>query len=455
MSQRVWVQVVAAEFWRQCRSYSRISSLCARVQTAIARGMNAPTADTRRLAVDVLHHALSTRTAPEFIALSQFGGGALAENDARFVRAQLLTALRHLGQIDAMIAQYLDKPLPPTKAWVQCALRVGAAQLHFGGVPPHAAVHATVEAVKRSKFKALAGMVNAVLKKIAQHSPIPDAATNIPAWLNAKLTTQYGAAMTAQMARVAAVQPAYDMQGIAGTVEDATRLNAHVLRVNGYEMLMQMLAQHPQSFVQDIAASYPVAMLGDVRGKRVLEIGAAPGGKTMQLLMAGANVTALDRSATRMQRLQENLDTRGLTAECVVADAFTYTPSQAPDIVVLDAPCSATGTWRKHPEVLHLVDEKTITDLADIQARLLAHTWGWLTPGGRLLYIVCSLHEEEGEAQLAAFLTAHADARISAPETADIHAPALRADGSLRTHLAMMDDVGGMDGFFAVILEKV
>lgn len=424
------------------------------MQTAISLNpMQKPAPDTRTLATHVLHHALTKKTAPEFIALAQFGGADMAENDARFVRAQVLTALRHIGQLDAMLARYIDKPLPPAKAWVHCALRIGLAQVKFDTVPAHAGVHATVEAVKRSKFKALSGMVNAVLKKAAADTEIPDATTNLPAWLTQKLQRHYGEDVTARMAGIAAVQPAYDVQ-VAGDIAGADRLNAHSVRVQNYDALMHVLKANPQSFVQDIAASYPVLMLGDIRSKNVIEIGAAPGGKTMQLLQAGANVIALDRSAARMQRLNENLDARGLQAECIVTDALAYTPHIAPDIVVLDAPCSATGTWRKHPEVVHLVEEKTIIELAEIQARLMAHAWGWLPPGGRLLYIVCSLQEEEGEGQLSHFMATHGDARLVNVESAEIYPQALRADGTLRTHLGMMEEKGGMDGFFAALLQK-
>lgn len=415
--------------------------------------MQKPAPDTRTLAIDVLHHALTKKTAPEFIALSLFDGESVSENDARFVRAQVLTALRHLGQLDAMLARYIDKPLPPAKAWVHCALRIGLAQVKFDTVPAHAGVHATVEAVKRSKFKALSGMVNAVLKKAVADTNIPDAATNVPAWLNAKLQRHYGDDVTMRMAHIAAVQPAYDVQ-VSGEVAGADRLNKHSVRVHSYDELMQLLKSNAQAFVQDIAASYPVLMLGDIRGKRIVEIGAAPGGKTMQMLQAGAHVTALDRSATRMQRLKENLDVRGLAAECIVTDAMHYTPESAPDIVVLDAPCSATGTWRKHPEVVHLVEEKAIAELAEIQARLMAQAWSWLMPGGRLLYIVCSLQEEEGETQLSQFMATHSDARLMPIEHSEIHPQALRADGTLRTHLGMLSEKGGMDGFFAALLQK-
>ncbi len=411
---------------------------------------------TRKIAADVLHHALSTRTAPEFIAVSQFGGASMRDDDARFVRSMVLSAFRHLGQIDAVITRYLEKPLSPSKAWVMCALRIGIVQLYFHDVPAHAAVNTTVEALKHTKFKALSGLSNAVLKKIAQQKPeLPEATINIPGWMYARWQAHYGAEITRAMAQMASVEPPYDVYG--ADVKNAApmlQLNAHTLRCNNSEALHALLGDQPHCFVQDIAASYPVSMLGNIAHKHVLDSGAAPGGKTMQLLMQGAQVTALDRSEKRMARLKENLAARGLHASCIVADALAFTPQTPPDIVLLDAPCSATGTWRKHPEVLHLLREETVQELAVVQKALLDQAWSWLRSGGLLAYSVCSLQPEEGEDQLSAFLARHADARIYSPDTTHLYMPAIQPDGTLRTHLAMMAEQGGMDGFFAVVFEK-
>lgn len=412
---------------------------------------------TRALAISVLHHALSTHTPPEFIALSQFGTPPAHDNDVRFIRSMVLSSFRHLSQIDNLLSHYITKPLPASKAWVQCAFRVGVVQMYFHDVPAHAAVNSTVEAVKQSKYKALSGMVNAVLKRVASDKPALGAAIhNVPTWLRESLMQTYGEVTIHEMAEIATGAPTYDVFAASPLAElPATSLNEATLRCSTSETAQAYMIAQPNSFVQDIAASYPVAMLGDIAGKHVLEIGAAPGGKTMQMLLTGAQVTALDRSEKRMVRLKENLEQRSLNARCIVADAMHYTPETPPDIVLLDAPCSATGTWRKHPEVLHLLCPETIQELAHIQRDLMDRAWGWLSVGGILAYSVCSLQPEEGESQLAAFLSRHNNARIMQPDTRLVHPQALSQDGSIRTHLAMLKEHGGMDGFFAVALEKI
>lgn len=174
----------------------------------------------------------------------------------------------------------------------------------------------------------------------------------------------------------------------------------------------------------------------------------------MQLLAKGAVVTALDRSKTRMQRLQENLQHRNLSADCIVLDARRYTPDTPPDIIVLDAPCSATGTWRKHPEVLHLLEEKALDKLVQLQRELIEHAFALLPVGGKLLYCVCSIHPDEGEKQLEWAKQHLVNMRIGVADNRNIIEGALCENGALRTHMGMLADKGGMDGFYAVIFEK-
>jgi 16S rRNA (cytosine967-C5)-methyltransferase len=197
-------------------------------------------------------------------------------------------------------------------------------------------------------------------------------------------------------------------------------------------------------------------MLGDIAGQQVLEIGAAPGGKTAQLCHAGANVTALDRSQSRAERLQLNMQRLRFNLQIIIADILQFQPPQSYDIVVLDAPCSASGTWRRHPEVVYLIAPDDIAELAALQAQILDHVWPHLRVGGVLLYIVCSLEPEEGEQQYLQFLQKHPDARIRPATASDLlPSEALHADGYLRTNPVIMAEIGGMDGFFAVMLEKI
>jgi 16S rRNA (cytosine967-C5)-methyltransferase len=422
---------------------------------------------SRLLAIDWLHTAISTHRAPEFVKLDSRAYANSDDAAKQFAHAMVLIAFRHLGQINSVIGGFVKKPLPPSKQWVQAALIIGAVQILCTDTPAHAAVNETVQAVKKSKYAALSGMVNATLKNIAKQQPqLPDAALNIPQWLRPILAKQYDKKTLAAMAQIASHRPGYDVNTSLSTQSASFdnpaihALNKRHIRISDEGILQPLLQQDAMLFVQDIAASYPVAMLGDIAQKHVLEIGAAPGGKTMQLLAKGAQVAALDRSRIRAKRLAENLDTRGLSAEIIVQDALEYTPPTPPDIVVLDAPCSATGTWRKHPEVLHLLTQKQLDELVILQRSLITQAVGWLAPKGQLLYCVCSLNEAEAEAQLAWALKTHKSMKIVPANAPEILPQAITENGCLRTHIAMLKDLdgaentGGMDGFFAVLLEK-
>lgn len=393
---------------------------------AVKIGQSERMVSTRTLAISMLDEALRLHRPPETMHLP----GSLADSDVRFVRAMVLNTLRHVGQIDVLLARQMEKPLAPSKHWLLCALRLGVAQLICMQIAPHAAIGETVQAVRESKHKALAGLVNAVLHNIAPESALPAVETNLPQWLWARWGEWYGKPRTAQYCALASVQPPIDILYRDGT-QKRVSADTEVTKLDGYDAGSWM--------VQDAAASQCVQLLPeDLRGKTVLEIGAAPGGKTAQLCWRGAEVTALDRSAKRMERLQENMQRLQLNPTCVVADALEYTPDKQFDIVVLDAPCSATGTWRRHPEVVHLLTPPQLDELVGLQKNILARAWQWVKPGGQLLYMVCSLEQEEGEAQIAQFLQEYKNA---SPQGA-----------ALRTHPADRAEDGGMDGFYAALL---
>lgn len=399
------------------------------------------------------------RTVDEALANAPLVG---AEADQKFARALVLTTLRHLGQIDTLLARYLDKPLPEKRRTVMHALRLGAVQLLLMETPPHAAINETVALLKQGKDAGLAGLVNAVLQKIARDMPpLPATKYNVPDTVRKRWGKRYGNAAVDAIAAVAATRPPLDisLQSPVFSLQleglGATRLDAQTLRLPPEHPPVEALPGYADGafFVQDVAASYPARLLGDVRGLRVLDLCAAPGGKTAQLARAGAQVTALDRSPARLATLAENMARLKLSVEVVAADALTWEPAAPFDAVLLDAPCSATGTWRRHSEVIHLASEGDIQELAELQRALLTRAWGWVKPGGKLVYCVCSLEREEGEDQAAWFAESHVDAQLSPATVAtEIIAPAISPEGYLRTRPDLMD--GGMDGFFAVCWEK-
>ena len=417
--------------------------------------MATPHAPSARLqAAQLLQHVLRERaTLDEALAARTLQG---SDADMRYTMLLLLTVLRHLGQIDALLTQYVSKPLPEKRGIAKQALRLGVVQLLLLETPAHAAVNETVQLVKQSKDAGLSGLVNAVLQRIVRERPaLPDAAANLPEWLRLRWSAHYSAEAAAAIAAVAADRPPLDLQ----TTQDfaqGTRLDAHTWRLPpGHETVSELEGYgEGRFFVQDVAASYPVRLLGAVQGLCALDIGAAPGGKTAQLARAGATVTALDKSAARLETLKENMARLQLNVRSEAADMLAWEPSGKYDIVLLDAPCSATGTWRRHPEVLAVTTQHDITELARQQRAMLGRAWGWVKPGGRLLYCTCSLEPEEGEQQAQWFAKNHADAALEPAAGEGIVPQALTTEGWLRTRPDLLADAGGMDGFFAAIFRK-
>ena len=408
----------------------------------------------RAQALSLLAHVLAERlTLDEALARAPLAG---PEADQRFAMLLVRTSLQHLGQLDAVIARYVEKPLPAKRMAVMNALRLGAAQLLCLNTPAHAAVNETVTLVKKGKDAALSGLVNAVLQKIGREMPaLPEPITNLPTWVRTRWEKQYGMQATAQIAQIASVRAPLDVVS-AAVMDGAVRLDAQVQRFVGEHPPVEQLAGYAEGafYVQDVAASYPARLLGDVRGKQVLDVCAAPGGKAAQLARAGAKVTALDRSAHRVARLKENMARLKCEVEMVVADALEWQPSSLYDAILLDAPCTASGTWRRHPEVVHLLAPEDIREMAALQRALLARAWQWLKPEGKLVYCVCSLEPEEGEAQAAWFMSQMKDAVQVPLANADIPAHAITAEGYLRTRPDMLAEQGGMDGFFAAGFTK-
>jgi 16S rRNA (cytosine967-C5)-methyltransferase len=426
----------------------------------------------RRIAADILDGVLRRKIALD----EQLSGKAahpglatLADRDRALMRRLTATVLRRLGTLRHLLGGFLDKGFPPDAPRVETILLIGAAQILWLEVPDHAAVDLSVRLAQANRRAArYAGLINAVLRRVTQSrdgAPPDGAARDTPKWLMARWTKRYGAETARAIAQANGHEPALDLTVKYDAESWAERLRGRVLPTGTLRTLAQGAISLLPGFnegawwVQDAAASLPARLFGDVRDKAIADLCAAPGGKTAQLAFAGARVSAVDRSAVRLARLRENLTRLALTAEAVAADALEWQGGPF-DGVLLDAPCSSTGTIRRHPDVPWLKSEADITVLTSLQQRLLDRAVELLKPGGMLVYCVCSLEPEEAEDQIAALLARDprvARAPVAAQELAG-HGEFLNAEGDLRTLPPQLPDAdprwGGVDGFYAARLVK-
>ncbi len=371
-------------------------------------------------------------------------------------RAQRLASavLRQAEPIDRMLGAHLHKE-PPLA--VLNILRLAVTELAEGGAA-HGVVNSAVELARRDKTtQGLAGLVNAVLRKFTPPVVIAGPVQRLPGWLRSAVVARYGKVAVGRMEEVQAGTPPVDLTLRAGVALDsipgADVLPTGSLRMAAGGQISALPGFAAGAFwVQDAAAALAARLLGDVRGLSVLDLCAAPGGKTLQLADGGAQVTALDISGPRLVRLQENLARTGLSARIVTADALQWEPGDKFDAVLLDAPCSATGTIRRHPDLPFLRQPTDIPGLVALQAQLLDRALGWLKPGGRLVYCTCSLLQDEGEAQVAAALARHPGLVLTRPEVAGIE-PAWMGERGLRLRPDYWAERGGMDGFYMACLQ--
>ena len=398
---------------------------------------------------------------------SQPAFAALAGRDRGFTRLLLLTTLRRLGQIDAAIDSLLDKPLPARRSAVRDILRLGAAQLLFLGTPPHAAVDGAVTQTAQSRHAALKGLVNALLRRLGREGATllaaQDAARlNTTDWLWQSWTESYGEDNCRAIAEAHMAEPSIDLNMKADAASWATRLGGQILPCGMLRLTragaVEALDGYDEGawWVQDFAAALPARLLGDVAGQTIIEIGAAPGGKTAQLAQAGARVQALDRSPTRLTRLRQNLTRLGLEAEIIEGDGLTWRPQAPADGLLLDAPCSATGTIRRHPEIMWRRSADDVAELAENQSQLLQAALEMVKPGALVVYAVCSLEPAEGPQLIEKLLAQNENIERVPLEMSEIGglAEALTPAGDLRTLPCHFAGQGGMDGFYAARLRR-
>ena len=411
---------------------------------------------------EVLHHRRPLDSAFDRIVTP------LAPRDRAFARALAATVLRRLGQIDALLDGFLERPLVKRNRWVRQVLRLGAAQLLFLGTPAHAAVASAVEQAAESG--PLKGLVNAVLRRVADDGAAGVAAQdaprlNTPEWLWGSWSDAYGEVRARAIADAHLIEPPLDLTAKDDDARWAHHLNARSLPWGTLRLdragRIEDLRGYAQGawWVQDAAAALPGKLLMDavkVAGRRTLDLCAAPGGKAAQLAAAGALVTAIDRSAVRTKRLRANLGRLDLTAETVVADAVGWRATEPYEAVLLDAPCSSTGTIRRHPDIPHLKVPTEVERMCALQDGLLTTAAAALAPGGVLVYCVCSLQPEECEARIERLLSADSGlARIEIRANEVGGRPELiNVAGDLRTLPCHLQEHGGIDGFYAARLRR-
>jgi 16S rRNA (cytosine967-C5)-methyltransferase len=412
--------------------------------------------DARQAAAKLLDAVLRGRRALD-AALAALP--AMDARDRGFAHLLAATVLRRLGTIDAVLEQCFRRAPPDA---VRDVIRLGAAQLLFLGTPPHAAVDSAVNDARRIGGQAFGGLANAVLRRIARDGAalregLDEARLDTPDWLWSAWWNAYGPA-TYDIAAQHRTEAPLDLSLLPGAAPppDAVELPTGTARLPAGTRVTELPGFGAGNFwVQDAAASLPARLLAARAGETVIDLCAAPGGKTAQLAASGARVTAVEHDAARLARLRENLARLRLQVEVIEADATQWRPPAPVDAVLLDAPCTATGTIRRHPDVAHIKRPRDVAAMVAVQSALLGAAAAMLKPGGRLIYAVCSLQPEEGFAQVQAACAGFAlrPDPFTAAEL-DMLPQARDAQGCLRTLPHFLADQGGMDGFFAARLAR-
>ena len=425
----------------------------------------APTA--RHVALDLIGAVLRRKRPLDDAIEDSPAMHQLPGRDRAFARLLVATVLRRLGQIDALIADCLNMPLAPRAALVQDILRLGVAQLLFLRTPPHAAVATSVDIAHSCGFVSHKGLVNAVLRRLSVEGTgrvdEQDAARlNTPDWLWQSWSRTYGEATARAIATAHLREAPLDLTLRDDAETWRARLEGVLLptgtlrRAAGGALATLPGYTDGVWWVQDAAAALPARLFGDLAGREVVDLCAAPGGKTAQLAAAGARVTAVDRSTRRLERLVANIERLKLPVETVGADALSWRPSHPVEAVLLDAPCSTKGAIRRHPDVPHLKLPEDVARLSAVQENLLQAAIDMLRPGGTLIYCTCSLEPEEGPERIESLFYAGApvDRREIEPDEIGAAPEWITSAGDLRTLPCYFGEYDGIDGFFCARLVK-
>lgn len=380
----------------------------------------------------------------------------LAPPDRGLAHAIAAETLRRLADLDALIDSATARPLPED-AKARFALRIALAQALALGTPGHAAIATVLPLVDGGPRRLVHGVFGTLMRGGATLPDVPA----LPEPVAHRWRATWKETGVAAAARALAAPPPLDLTLAPGTdmapfeaLGGVSLLPGHIRLPAGADVPGLPGFAQGWFWVQDLAASLPARLLGGGAG-RVLDLCAAPGGKTVQLASAGWDVTAVDVSESRLARLSENLERTGVSATTIAADLFDWAPDAPADAVLLDAPCSATGIFRRHPDVLHRVRPRGIAEVAEVQERLLRRVADWVRPGGMLVYATCSLEPAEGEEQLARFLADRPDYRIDFPTDCPLPESVVAdAGGWVRTGPWQLADKGALDGFFMVRLRR-
>ncbi len=427
----------------------------------------------RQLAAAAIFAVLDQRRSFDEAFQRAADAAKLAPRDRAFARAIATTVLRRRGEIKAVLAKFLEKPIAAKEGKLEAILLSAAAQLLYLKTPPHAAISLAVDQCRADPSTGrFAKLTNAVLRRVAEQgdeilTTLDAAELNIPAWLLVRWQTAYGRDIALHIAAASLQEPPLDLTVKGDAAGWAEKLGGIELSTGSVRLTeagrIEDIAGYDDGtwWVQDAAATLPARILGQVEGLDIADLCAAPGGKTAQLASAGANVVAVELSPARAARLTSNLTRLKLPVETVISNVITWAPGRLFDAVLLDAPCTATGTIRRHPDILYLKRAEDVTSLAQSQAKMLDAAAKLVKPGGRLVYCTCSLEDDEGANQIARFLSANRQFKRLPIDIAAAGGETgwLTTDGDLRTLPSYFSGLRpgqqGMDGFFVSLLGRL